>query len=262
MGETPSEPCVELPWDSDFFGFKIGRVEGDTLTETLVQRIEHWSQRNDIACLYFLARADDPVTSRLAEDNGYHLVDIRLTFLRRLTRAGLEEGSSPSRSLIIRAASADDLQTLLPVASSSYQDSRFFYDSRFPRHLSQALYEVWLTTSLSGYAQGFLVAEINGSAVGYVTCHLDNANGQGTIGLVGVAAEARGHGAGSALVNAAVSWLAERQVGEIRVVTQGRNIPAQRLYQRCGFVTDSVQLWYHKWYADAELFHDVLPDSV
>jgi len=32
------------------------------------------------------------------------------------------------------------------------------------------------------------------------------------------------------------------------VVTQGRNLAAQRLYQRNGFVTASLQLWYHRWF--------------
>jgi ribosomal protein S18 acetylase RimI-like enzyme len=31
------------------------------------------------------------------------------------------------------------------------------------------------------------------------------------------------------------------------VVTQGRNIASQRLYQKHGFVTQSIQLWYHRW---------------
>ena len=28
----------------------------------------------------------------------------------------------------------------------------------------------------------------------------------------------------------------------------GRNLAAQRLYQRSGFVTASLQLWYHRWF--------------
>jgi dTDP-4-amino-4,6-dideoxy-D-galactose acyltransferase len=31
--------------------------------------------------------------------------------------------------------------------------------------------------------------------------------------------------------------------------TQGRNIVMQRLFQKCGFVTRSVELWYHRWAA-------------
>ena len=34
----------------------------------------------------------------------------------------------------------------------------------------------------------------------------------------------------------------------ITVVTQGRNARAQRLYQRAGFVTESVRLWFHRWF--------------
>jgi hypothetical protein len=31
-------------------------------------------------------------------------------------------------------------------------------------------------------------------------------------------------------------------------VTQGKNIAAQRLYQKNGFLIRDLQLWYHKWY--------------
>jgi hypothetical protein len=32
------------------------------------------------------------------------------------------------------------------------------------------------------------------------------------------------------------------------VVTQGRNVVSQRVYQRCAFMTRSAQLWYHCWF--------------
>ena len=31
------------------------------------------------------------------------------------------------------------------------------------------------------------------------------------------------------------------------LVTQGRNLYAQRLYQKAGFFTKGTELWYHKW---------------
>jgi len=73
--------------------------------------------------------------------------------------------------------------------------------------------------------------------------------GLGRIGLVGAGAEARGRGVARALVLAALSWFRSRGSERVQVTTQGRNIAAQRLYQRCGFLTHSVSLYYHKWYS-------------
>jgi hypothetical protein len=33
----------------------------------------------------------------------------------------------------------------------------------------------------------------------------------------------------------------------VTVVTQGRNLPAQRLYQSRGFRTQRLQVWHHLW---------------
>ncbi len=70
----------------------------------------------------------------------------------------------------------------------------------------------------------------------------------GRIGLVGVATHNRGRGIGTQLVLRALDWFAGQDVETVTVVTQGRNIGAQSLYQRCGFIIQSHQLWYHKWY--------------
>jgi hypothetical protein len=35
----------------------------------------------------------------------------------------------------------------------------------------------------------------------------------------------------------------------VRVVTQGRNVRAQRLYQAHGLLTRSIGLWFHRWSA-------------
>jgi len=54
---------------------------------------------------------------------------------------------------------------------------------------------------------------------------------------------------GKSLLLVALDWFASQGAKEVRVVTQGKNIAAQRLYQRCGFVIRDLQLWYHKWYS-------------
>lgn len=84
--------------------------------------------------------------------------------------------------------------------------------------------------------------------VGYMTVHADRAAGQGSLGLSSVAPEARRQGVGQALVRGAVAWCHEHGLGEVTVVTQGRNVPALRVFESCGFRIRDVRLWFHKWY--------------
>jgi dTDP-4-amino-4,6-dideoxy-D-galactose acyltransferase len=49
-----------------------------------------------------------------------------------------------------------------------------------------------------------------------------------------------------------LDWGREQGLSLIHVVTQGRNCRAQRMYGRCGFLPDTLQLWYHRWFADTK----------
>ena len=52
----------------------------------------------------------------------------------------------------------------------------------------------------------------------------------------------RDRGIGWALVAESLRWFAVHGARQVSVVTQGRNVQAQRLYQHCGFLTRSMQL--------------------
>jgi dTDP-4-amino-4,6-dideoxy-D-galactose acyltransferase len=151
---------------------------------------------------------------------------------------------------VVRPATSADVPALRRIARESHRDSRFYFDPRFPRPLCDLLYERWIQASCEGYADAVLVTGTEGSPMGYVTCHLDHASAgpAGRIGLLGVDAAARGGGLGGQLVRGAMNWFASRGAAAVSVVTQGRNIGAQRLYQRCGFVTRDLHLYFHKWY--------------
>lgn len=47
---------------------------------------------------------------------------------------------------------------------------------------------------------------------------------------------ARGHGAGQALVEAAASWAKAHDLGALFLWVTESNVPARRLYERCGFI--------------------------
>lgn len=245
---TSTEVCEILVWDSGFFGYRIGRVIGNCLNDQLVEDIDRWVIDNSIDCLYFLTGFDAPATILLAQQIGFQPVDIRMMFEYNLKNGIIlsERTSLALHNTKIRSVRLEDVPVLKSIARTSYNDSRFHFDQHFPRNKSDALYEIWIEKSCSGYADTVLVAEIEGQVAGYVSCKVvDKDSGQ--IGLVGVAEQARGRGIGKSLIYASLDWFAGQNLQLATVVTQGRNISAQRLYQNCGFMTRSVQLWYHKW---------------
>jgi dTDP-4-amino-4,6-dideoxy-D-galactose acyltransferase len=239
--------CHYLDWDSNFFEFRIARVETDVLSPDKIEEIMAWCWQHEIDCLYFLASSSDAVSTRLAEDNGFHWVDVRVTLDRMIIDSAPE--ASSNSSILIRSAHADDLPSLRSIAREGFHETRFYFDPHFPRHLCDSLYETWIEVSFSGYADAVLVADVDAEPAGFITCKLGNPL-EGEIGLVGVGSGWQSRGIGVALVKAALNWFADHHVERATVVTQGRNIPAQRLYQRCGFLTRSAQLWYHWWYED------------
>jgi dTDP-4-amino-4,6-dideoxy-D-galactose acyltransferase len=240
-----SEFCEFLQWDSDFFGFRIARIIGHRLTRRSLSEILEWAANESIVCLYFLSDFDDLETIRLAQAHEFQLVDIRIAFEIYLEK---RNGSFPTTAAKakIRPFRAEDIPILEAIAKSIYTATRFYFDPNFPRDKTEALYAAWIRRSCEGLSDQILVAELDGKIVGYITCkQLDETRGQ--IDLVGVAKQARGQGVGKALVQSALDWFNANNLQSVQVVTQGRNILAQQLFQSCGFFTHSVRLWYHKW---------------
>ena len=242
--------CELLPWDSQFFHCRIAKVRSDTLTDEEATEVEEWVMAERVSGLYFLARADCPASIQIAQNHGFALVDIRVTMEYEVANCGgRANGQANSSPVIIRPARAEDLAELQSIARTAHVDSRFFSDSHFPRHLAEELYRTWIRLECEGRAQCVLVAiSAADKALGYVSCHFDKKTRSGQIGLSGVSHEARGRGIGKNLVNAALEWFDRRGADKVIVATQGKNIAAQRLYQRCGFVIQDLQLWYHKWF--------------
>jgi len=240
--------CEVLPWDSEFFQCVIGRVCGNTLEEEQALEIDQWSVQNQVAGLYLLARSDCSRTVQIARKHGFDLVDVRVTFERSKRNSGDLPELVLLPDTVIRPARIEDIPALQAIARTAHTDTRFFSDPHFPQTRSEALYATWIELECKGRAQQVLVAASHaGQALGYLSCHLNQSEQQGQIGLVGIDSNFRGKGLGKSLVLAALHWFA-RHGADVTVVTQGKNITAQRLYQKSGFLIRDLQLWHHKWY--------------
>lgn len=237
--------CRLLEWDSQFFGMRIARLVQPRLSLVDWPDIAGECAAQRIDCLYFLVDAGDVDSIRSAEQGGFDCVDIRLTF-EDAPVGRLELITPPSGDVTLRLFEEHDLPALQAIARVSYRDTRFYADPHFNPSRCDALYETWIEKSCHGRDDAVIVAVCDGRPVGFITCSLTARDG--SIGLVGVAAEARGRSIGRLLVEAAQRWFQSHGAARVMVVTQGRNLAAQRLYQRCGFLTQSVQLWFHRWF--------------
>jgi ribosomal protein S18 acetylase RimI-like enzyme len=244
------EPCEILQWDTEFFGLRIARVIGHRLNPQRTKKILKWCKIHAIECLYFLAEASHQGTVKLAEDYGFRLVDIRVTLECKVKGRQIENTKDQSETVEIRPSRSKDIAILQKITRTKYGDSRFYFDPGFPAESCHKLYETWIKRSCEGYADVVLVAELNSQPEGYISCHLSPDKSIGQIGLLGVASQAAGRKIGQKLLQHSLEWFAEENVEIVRVVTQGRNIAAQHLYQRGGFLTCNVQLWYHKWFSN------------
>ena len=233
--------CAFLPWDSEFFGVRIARLVSGKLTPDLLSEAMRWCESEKIECLYFLAESGDRETVRLAEDARFRFVDIRV----KLTRE-LDSAPPVQRAGSVRLFMGPDLPALKTIARVGHRASRFFSDPRFGADAGERLFDVWIERSCRNPASTVLVAESEGTASGYCAIHVED--GEGVIGLIAVAPRMQGRGLGRDLIAAASTHFQQQGIQKISVVTQGRNIQGQKLYQRCGFITESVMLWYHKWF--------------
>jgi dTDP-4-amino-4,6-dideoxy-D-galactose acyltransferase len=245
-------------------------VRGSRLTRAALARIERWVAREGVECLYLLADAADPGTAPLAEAAGFRLVDVRVTLDRPVrARDDSVRGSAGDRgkdagsaaAVAVRQASAADVPELRRIAAASHHDSRFYYDPHFDRGRCDELYSIWIERCC-GDPDGIVLvaaapppppppapgAGAGAGALprGYVTVSLAP-GGEGRIGLFAVAGTAQGQGIGGRLIAAALDWLERRGALTLSVVTQGRNVRAQRIYQQFGMRTRSLELWYHRW---------------
>ena len=239
-----TDRCRLLKWDSELFGCRIARLDGARLSQDQMEIIDRWCDAERIDCLYFLADSRCPETVATAERNGFGFKDLRITYEWRSSLGARGIQPHIGERVKVRPFSESDLDRLVEIARIAHTDSRFFFDNRFPRERAEALYEIWIRKACAG--DHVLVGETESGAAGYLSCHLSSERA-GSIGLAAVDARFHGQGIGRAMMEAALLWFREQGVTDLTVVTQGRNVAAHRFYQSAGFLTKSIESWYHKW---------------
>ncbi|MDW8848206.1 dTDP-4-amino-4,6-dideoxy-D-galactose acyltransferase [Erwinia sp. MMLR14_017] len=221
-----------LHWENEFFQVQSGLIEfgGETpLSEPLFEGYDILQAKvltQQVAEL-------DALTSL-----GFRLVEGEADFVLGIDSASRPEG--------IKIARQEHIPALRAAAAGAFAHSRFRAPWYQPDD-SGRLYAQWSENAVLGTFdhQCLLAVNTQGSLQGFVSLR-ELADGSARIGLLATLPEAQGLGVGQRLVAAAADWSRARRLTRLHVATQLANLPALRLYQRCGGVIERTAYWLYR----------------
>lgn len=233
-----------LDWDSAFLGYKVAMIEEGCMTpidfnncyNDLLQlnvKLLYWP--SDFNCIY--------QESIINEHNGL-LVDVKTTYELKID-ASISDQAIPLADIKFYQNEEANVE-LLNLAVQCGEYSRFKLDPNITFNKFAELYSAWMIKSVQGtMADDVIVVKENNQIKGVITVYIENSIGN--IGLVGVDEQSRGKGIGGKLIKAALGYFIHKGCETVRVVTQGKNEAACKLYEKYGFYVCNKVNFYHFW---------------
>jgi dTDP-4-amino-4,6-dideoxy-D-galactose acyltransferase len=225
-----------LAWDTEFFGFPIGRVAADS-HDLRAAAVE--ADSSGYRCTYLLVEAAEGARLVAAQHAGFVVVGTRAELAAELSDTPIAADDNADTRVADRASDETWMRAL---ARSRFGLSRFGVDPRFGPDSAARLFEAWVDRGWDGPERHVIALD---DAGGFVICALDSETREGVIDLIATAPDVKGGGA--ALVASSHRWFHDERVRTASVVTQGDNIAALRLYERAGYRMRSHAYWLHRW---------------
>lgn len=237
-----------LAWDSDFFGYEVGKAE-----ITYVEEILQSPQELDQFQLVYIYTKD-----RLQKNLLRNMV-----YLGSMVKfcKGIKTGKNAALPKFFSLDQAEGIysflspNTNLGMAEGIYKGlrelaiksggfSRFKLDKRLNRSEFEKLYTTWLQKAISG-KERLLVYIKDKNIRGFITIVFGKEKAR--IGLIAVEDPYCGKGIGSRLLQAAIDSAGREGLEILEVKTQKANLPAMKLYEKTGFKLIEERKVYHWW---------------
>lgn len=257
MGEAPAVSWQREEWDSEVLGVPAGRmgisfhsgrdpgvvgILSDLISKALQQAAQEGIQ-------FLSLRVPEAETTPLhaAQAAGFRVVESYLTFEFRPLASLRQKGRDSPQGPRVRAARLEEGEEVAQLAERGFRHHRYLSDPFIPEPRGRYSRRLWVLNAFQGRADAIYVAEDEGRITGFVLLKSkkDRSNGLvGGIDLLAVDESHAGLGIGKALVAQAIGHYAGQQI-PVQVGTQGKNIPAVRLYTQMGFELKRTELSLH-----------------
>ncbi len=149
--------CIQhLTWDSDFFGFKIGKAHFyGTPTPSQIQEVISSAKKEGFKYIFTQIDCQSKSQRLSLQKNFFQLMETRLTYFIKLSEYNALERFKT------RLAEERDIPALsLASASSINEHDRFHADPIFSREKADELMSVWVKASLtSSFSDGAMIVD-------------------------------------------------------------------------------------------------------
>ncbi len=228
-----------LPWDSEFFGFSVGRVDLDGGDVEDVATALAEARAAGIVCLY---GGLDPIHLEMA----YTVQELGFRFVE--TTIDLEHPTSvptvvrPSRS-VARRGTLDDVARLDEELTLIAPWSRYASDPHFGLSAARRMHQAWIERSARGEGGRMLVISEDESGITGFSGNQVSADAEPRIDLV--ATTKPGSGASQALITFSFDLFGPgRSWGG---PLMARNMASLRFCENIGFRVHTPRYQYHCW---------------
>tara|TARA_B100001287_G_C22684338_1_gene532371 strand:+ start:2419 stop:3171 length:753 start_codon:yes stop_codon:yes gene_type:complete len=243
-----------LKWDTNFFGFSVAQIQKEIIHEKHLDEIFSFCKKNRVKLLQFKCDAHHRPSILLAESANFHFADVRMTLVCNLNELDFKN-TDIKEDLSFRVGSKKDIPALKDIVTDLYTHSRYYFDTNFPRDDVHGFYQNWIEKSVKSEFDDVVYVLLNKHThIGCCSVSY-NSDNKASIGLFGIDPNSSGRGFGAILIHKVLSEMHKNDVKSVSVVTQGRNYLAQKLYQRAGFCNEKMEIYYHKWFTEDEIFN-------
>lgn len=238
-----------LNWDTKFWGMKITTLLTPVLNKKIISIVNKIVKKNNIIFTSFLCDAYNINNTIIAQKNNFILTDIRNTY--EIIYDSKKKYNVKKSNFKFTKASIRDYKKIQNFSDSLFSLSRYNFDNKFETNKVNKFYLNWILKSIKGRFDDcvYILTNLNikNEILGFLSIKIIDNICQ--IGLIAINPKFSNKGIGSILIKNLKNIIFNRKkIKKIIVITQGRNIPAQRLYEKNNFLLTKSELWYHKWH--------------